>query len=776
MKYIASLLLLVLSHQLVFSQTQYQHWHWGKSFGGSGDDVVTDMKVKNGYLYITGTYTSPQINWDGSVITNRGGKDIFIAKLDTLGNTIWVKSFGGNADDSSMQLEMNSAGKLVIRCASSGNTISINNVSYNNPGNFFVTLNTNGDIINTVLLPSGPAYNDIDLDNTDGVYVCGQYDHAFAFNGSMIDSSYGLAGAVLLKYVTGTPAWYKNIQVRENTREQILDYSIDPFGPDSIYRYRYTAPVTGAARAGMMIEYNENDSLLNILGTTVCIAFLDGNVVSYDQNQFPRSTIYGYKISTNGILRTAHFHNPWGSFSGNWTEGFATGRSGYTFTTSRYLSLGGYQDYTLTTEKDDRQSNVLTRGYDQSYYQTRIPPTAWWPFQTDESGDYLLCTTYSPGIDRSNVIVLDTNLREIKRAVVAELDRISLSIRAMSDTHAIFFGSSFNGTALTLNQGLPGNSFSVTNNGSNDIVIGKYICDGFSLPQLNYPYRTSYKTCRATDSVQLYLRIEDSTGARPFTFHWNASSHFSDTTILNPKIYYGGDSITNRLTITDANGMKFYRDFVFFGGREADLRLVVNNTTVCSNDSIVLSLEGTNFTPCSVSGLPWNYLSPVSNKFTSIDTKIKYTNDVSHTVYLTQSDYEDPSAFCITPAPVTITVKQAFVQKNTVYVCPGSSYTFSDNITVNNIQNSFSHTAHYVSRINGCDSNYVTNVVVSRPTSSTITRHVCYNSSFYFPNQTVLNNITHDTLYACHYTNAYSCDSVVYYNLISLPPKNKTPQ
>lgn len=178
MKYLISVLFTFLSTGAL-SQTQYQYWQWAKSFGGSGNDYTVDMKIKNGFLYVTGTFTSHQINWDGTILTNSGGKDIFIAKLDTLGNTVWVQSFGGSGDDDVQQLEINSNGAMALRCKSASSSLNMGSNLLTTPGNFYTTFGIDGNILNSVVLPVGPLYSDIDIDNENAVYISGSYQHPF---------------------------------------------------------------------------------------------------------------------------------------------------------------------------------------------------------------------------------------------------------------------------------------------------------------------------------------------------------------------------------------------------------------------------------------------------------------------------------------------------------------------------------------------------------------------------------------------------------------------
>jgi len=66
---------------------------WQKSIGGSGYDNSTSIQQTNDGGYIVAGYTE---SMDGDVTGNHGGKDMWIVKLDNLGNIQWQKCFGGS--------------------------------------------------------------------------------------------------------------------------------------------------------------------------------------------------------------------------------------------------------------------------------------------------------------------------------------------------------------------------------------------------------------------------------------------------------------------------------------------------------------------------------------------------------------------------------------------------------------------------------------------------------------------------------------------------------
>ncbi len=69
---------------------------WNKIYGGSDGDYVQSIiqTIDGGYLVIGVTKSN-----DGDVTINHGGYDIWICKLDTEGNLIWEKSYGGSNGD-----------------------------------------------------------------------------------------------------------------------------------------------------------------------------------------------------------------------------------------------------------------------------------------------------------------------------------------------------------------------------------------------------------------------------------------------------------------------------------------------------------------------------------------------------------------------------------------------------------------------------------------------------------------------------------------------------
>ncbi len=68
---------------------------WSKSFGDSGDQYCADVAVDSaGNILVTGSFFSSVDFGGGPLNSASASNDIFVAKLDALGNHVWSKSFG----------------------------------------------------------------------------------------------------------------------------------------------------------------------------------------------------------------------------------------------------------------------------------------------------------------------------------------------------------------------------------------------------------------------------------------------------------------------------------------------------------------------------------------------------------------------------------------------------------------------------------------------------------------------------------------------------------
>ncbi len=87
---------------------------WWAAGGGDGIDMPYDVAVGgDGAVYVAGRFSGTA--WfGGESVTSQGGDDIFIAKYDSAGSPIWVRSAGGAGNDHGYALAVDSAGDVYI--------------------------------------------------------------------------------------------------------------------------------------------------------------------------------------------------------------------------------------------------------------------------------------------------------------------------------------------------------------------------------------------------------------------------------------------------------------------------------------------------------------------------------------------------------------------------------------------------------------------------------------------------------------------------------------
>jgi hypothetical protein len=140
---------------------------WNKTYGGSGDEGGGNIYATNDdYIFSTSTTSN-----NGDVSGNHGYRDAWIVKINSTGGIIWQKCFGGfDADDCDIKVLRESGEMLLV-----GLTFSKNgDISGNKGGEDFWTmrLDANGQKLNSNVLggKSGDMGSDAVL-TPDGMYM-----------------------------------------------------------------------------------------------------------------------------------------------------------------------------------------------------------------------------------------------------------------------------------------------------------------------------------------------------------------------------------------------------------------------------------------------------------------------------------------------------------------------------------------------------------------------------------------------------------------------------
>ncbi|NBB22545.1 hypothetical protein GVN20_24540 [Runella sp. CRIBMP] len=158
----------------------------------SGSQLTLD---KNGNIYIVGTYGG-NASFGTATVTSLGGHDIFIAKYTNNGQFQWVRSAGSNSTtgyDYSRSIVADSQGNVYLTGNYyTTATFETSTITSSGQSDFFLAkYDTNGNLL--WVKSGGGAGNDyghgITLDSNENVYIVGSFDGTTNIGGNSIISS-----------------------------------------------------------------------------------------------------------------------------------------------------------------------------------------------------------------------------------------------------------------------------------------------------------------------------------------------------------------------------------------------------------------------------------------------------------------------------------------------------------------------------------------------------------------------------------------------------------
>ncbi|MDP4221040.1 MAG: T9SS type A sorting domain-containing protein [Bacteroidota bacterium] len=91
---------------------------WEKSYGGSGDDVAYQIKQTPDHGFIIGGWSN---STNGDVTGNHGGQDFWIVKIDSIGKLKWQKSLGGSVNDDAFSIDVTRDSGYIVTGFSNSN-------------------------------------------------------------------------------------------------------------------------------------------------------------------------------------------------------------------------------------------------------------------------------------------------------------------------------------------------------------------------------------------------------------------------------------------------------------------------------------------------------------------------------------------------------------------------------------------------------------------------------------------------------------------------------
>ena len=266
---------------------------WAKGIGGRNYDSGTSIAVDDsGNVYTTG-YFKETADFDPGTGTYNlstlfNSNDIFISKLDALGNFIWAKSMGKTGYDSGSSIAVDHSGNVyttgyfseTVDFDPSAGTFNLTSAGYTDV--FLSKLNASGNLVWAKRMgsTSGDGGTSIAIDGSGNVYTTGYFSETVDFDpsaGTFNLTSEGGEDIFLSKLnASGNLIWAKSMGATSSD----IGFSIVIDGSDNIYstgRFQGTVdfdPSAGISNLTSLGNYWDI-FVLKMSGSTIPVELID---------------------------------------------------------------------------------------------------------------------------------------------------------------------------------------------------------------------------------------------------------------------------------------------------------------------------------------------------------------------------------------------------------------------------------------------------------------------------------------------------------------------
>ncbi len=287
---------------------------WAKTIGGIGKELGSFISLDSfGNIFITGDFENT-VDFDPSAgifnLTSSGDRDIFILKLDALGNLVWVKQMGATDSDRGRSLSIDAFGN-VYTTGSFSETVdfdpSAGTFNLTSAGGFDIFISKLDNAGNFVWAKKMGGTNSdqstsIMLDNIGNIYTTGGFRGTADFDpsaGTFNFTSLGSIDIFISKLdATGNFVWAKQLGgVSEDNGFSIsLDASANVYTTGS---FRETVDFDPGLGVFNLISEGLNDIFISKLSNGT--SGIAGNSSNSDINIYPNPTKnqINFSVETN---------------------------------------------------------------------------------------------------------------------------------------------------------------------------------------------------------------------------------------------------------------------------------------------------------------------------------------------------------------------------------------------------------------------------------------------------------------------------------------------
>ncbi len=178
---------------------------WEKTIGGSGDDELKSIVQTDDGGYILGGTSDSDISGNKTE-NSKGDEDIWIVKIDALGNILWQKTIGGNKEDGLSHVEQTNDNNFIIAGHSkSGNSGDISEINNGSDDFWILKIDANGNLLWQKTI--GGNGSDIPywiMQCADGGYILGG-DSASELSGDKNEPNQGVCDYWVIKLAPEIP-------------------------------------------------------------------------------------------------------------------------------------------------------------------------------------------------------------------------------------------------------------------------------------------------------------------------------------------------------------------------------------------------------------------------------------------------------------------------------------------------------------------------------------------------------------------------------------------
>lgn len=255
------------------------NWLWAVSAGGTSIDEGTDIAFDNaGNTWVTGYYGA-NTSFGETSLPNSGSFDIFICKLDSAGNLLWVTHAGGTDADYCQGIAVDSAGNAWLT-GMFRETITIGSNTFISRGGFDIfaaKLDPAGDFLWAVNAGGVSADHSYGIvpDGAGNAWVTGHFKEIASFGSHALISA-GLEDIFVTKLTSGTPV---EDELHPPVVFPILSASPNPFAASTVIRFAGGKPQAGSANAALVIYNLRGQKVRSLSPATAC---MNGSELNWD--------------------------------------------------------------------------------------------------------------------------------------------------------------------------------------------------------------------------------------------------------------------------------------------------------------------------------------------------------------------------------------------------------------------------------------------------------------------------------------------------------------